>query len=211
MAQQFPISPLIDIQTDAFVTQYQHGVWWSMHGDEQGQGPVADTYLVSNLQSYVARGYFDGQHDSWLPHLGFFLGMYHGGVLSPETGQLRPDVTTLAVLTNAHARDGYSAGREGFFTEMDPHERRYSETTLLQQFSEVALEVPFWKEAQRVWFFYVGCLLGELSGHLFPMTEDEHLHWTQVNQSYQQDVSTRYKVSQERTTEPLPVVVPQEA
>jgi len=120
MAQRPPVSPLIDVQTDAFAKQYQHGVVWSLYGDEQGQGPVRDIYLVTNLHSCRARGYFDGQHDHWLPHIGFFLGMYHGGVLSPETGQLRPDVTTLAILTNQHASDGYSTGREDFFTGLDP-------------------------------------------------------------------------------------------
>lgn len=201
MAQRFSVSPLIDIQTDAFATQYQYGVWWSMHGDEQGQGPVRDTYLVTNLQSSIARGTFDGQHDHWFPHLGFFLGMYHGGVLSPETGQLRPDVTTLAVLTNDYARDGYAAGREGFFMEIDHKERRYSETALLQQFSEIALESPFWKDAHRIWFFYVGCLLGELSGNLFPMTEYDRVQWKRMDQRYQQQYTTTLceADSQERT------------
>jgi len=210
MAQRFPVSPLIDIQTDAFATNYQQGVWWSMHGDEQGQGPVQDTYLVTNLQSCIARGYFDGQHDHWFPHLGFFLGMYHGGVLSPITGQLRPNVTMLAVLTNQHARDGYSIGREDFFTDVDPQQRRYGEKALIHQIGEVALESVHWKDPQSIWFYYVGCLLGELSGTLFPMTEQDCLLWKQSDQRHQ-EASTQWKASQERITEPLPVAVSQEA
>ena len=208
MAKRFPVSPLIDVQTDAFATQYYQGIWWSMHGDEQGQGPVRESYLVTNLQSCVTRGYFDGQHDHWHYRLGFFLGMYHGGVLQPETGQLRPDVTTLAVLTNAHAQDGYSVGREDFFTELDPQERRYTETALLHQLRDVALESPFWKDAHSTWFFYVGCLLGELSGNLFPMTEHDRLLWKQSDQRHQ-EASTQWKASQERITEPLAVAVSQ--
>jgi len=206
MAQRPLVSPLLDVQTDAFAKEYQHGVVWSMYGDEQGQGPVRDTYLVTNLQSCRARGYFDGHHDHWLSHLGFFLGMYHGGVLSPRTDQLRPDVTALAVLTSQGARDGYSVGREDFFTALDPQERRYTEQTFLQQVRNVTLESVYWKDPQCVWLYYVGCLLGELSGNLFPMTEQDRVLWKQLDQQHQ-EASTRWKASQGRYTEPLPVVV----
>ncbi len=206
MAQRPPVSPLMDVQTDAFATQYQHGVLWSMYGDEQGQGPVRDTYLVTNLQSCRARGYFDGQHDHWLSHIGFFLGMYHGGVLSPQTGKLRPDVTTLAVLTTQQSRDGYAIGREDFFMGLDPQERRYTEQVLLQQVRDTALESVYWKDPHQVWCYYVGYLLGELSGTLFPMTEQDRMLWKHIDQRHQ-EASTRWKASRERQTEPLPVVV----
>ena len=45
--------PLIDIQSAEFARQYELGIWWSMYGDEQGQGPVPASYLVTNLQRYV--------------------------------------------------------------------------------------------------------------------------------------------------------------
>jgi len=206
MAKRPPVSPLMDVQTDAFATQYQQGVVWSMYGDEQGQGPVRDMYLVTNLHSCRARGYFDGQHDHWIPHIGFFLGMYHGGVLSPTIVQLRPDVTTLAVLTNQDARDGYAIRREDFFLGLDPHERRYTEQALLKQVRDVALESVHWKDSQQVWLYYVGCLLGELSGNLFPITEQDRLIWKQIDRRHQ-EASARWKASRERQTELLPVAL----
>jgi hypothetical protein len=33
--------------------------------------------------------------------------------------------------------------------------------------------MAYWKDVDSTWFFSVGCLLGELSGHLFPMNEYE--------------------------------------
>jgi hypothetical protein len=48
------VTPLIDIQSAEFAKQYELGIWWSMHGDEQG--PVSASYLVTNLKSYVERG-----------------------------------------------------------------------------------------------------------------------------------------------------------
>jgi len=90
---------LINIQSAAFAEQYERGVWWSMYGDEQGQGPVVASYLVTNLKDYAERDYF-GTHDPYhLPRLGFFLGMYHGGILSPQAGQLRPDVVADNILS----------------------------------------------------------------------------------------------------------------
>ena len=84
--RQVHVTPLVTMQSEAFAKQYELGVWWSMYGDEQGQGPVRDSYFVLNLEHCIERGYFDGQHDHCLSYIGFYLGMYHGGILSPCTG-----------------------------------------------------------------------------------------------------------------------------
>jgi hypothetical protein len=171
--KQQSLTPLIDIQSAAFAEQYERGVTWSLYGDEQGQGPVPVSYLVTNLKHYAERDYF-GKNDPYhLYHLGFFLGMYHGGVLEPSTGHLRPDVTALACLDHMDAKRGYGAGREFFFVEAEPHERRMTESYLLERLHESVSEMVSWKDADSTWFFSVGCLLGELSGHLFPMNEQE--------------------------------------
>ena len=46
-------TPLLDIQSADFAEQYEYGVWCSMCGDEQGDGPVAASYLVTNLKLYA--------------------------------------------------------------------------------------------------------------------------------------------------------------
>jgi hypothetical protein len=125
--------PLIDIQSAEFAKQYEFGRWWSLYGDEQGQGPVPVSYLVTNLKRYAERDYFGTNDPYHLSHLGFFFGMYHGGILSPHTGERRPDVTTLAHLDHRDARRGYRAGRACYFVEDEPHEQARSgwETRLL--------------------------------------------------------------------------------
>src|SRR5579859_5299445 len=113
------IVPFIDIESAEFAKQYELGITWRLYGDEQGQGPVPASYLVTNLQRYAEHDYFNTNDSYHLSHLGFFLGMYHGGILSPQTGQCRSDVTTLAHLDHRDARRGYRAGREFYFSAGD--------------------------------------------------------------------------------------------
>lgn len=165
--------PLIDIQSAEFAKQYELGRWWSMYGDEQGQGPVPASYLVTNLKRYAEQDYFGTNDPYHLHHLGFFLGMYHGGILSPHTGQRRPDVTTLAHLDHRDAKRGYRAGREFYFVDAEQHELRYTESSLIGRLRESVTEMAPWRNGDGTWFFAVGCLLGELSGQCFPMTPAE--------------------------------------
>jgi hypothetical protein len=56
---------------------------------------------------------FDGHpEESLRQDIGFFLGMLHGGVLTPE-GTLRPDANTLVILHTRNFREGYARGRRG--------------------------------------------------------------------------------------------------
>ncbi|HYT29058.1 MAG TPA: hypothetical protein VEL72_08565 [Ktedonobacteraceae bacterium] len=146
--KQQSLTPLIDIQSAAFAAQYERGVWWSMYGDEQGKGPVPASYLVTNLKDYADRDYFGTNDPYHLSHLGFFFGMYHGGILSPQTGQRRPDVTTLAHLDHRDARRGYRAGRAFYFVEAEPHEQRYTEGRLIERLRESVTEMASWRDGE---------------------------------------------------------------
>ncbi|HEX6551783.1 MAG TPA: hypothetical protein VF026_03410 [Ktedonobacteraceae bacterium] len=173
ITNKLSVTSLIDIQSAEFAKQYKLGKWWSMYGDEQGKGPVPVSYLVTNLKRYTEQDYFCTNDPYHLSHLGFFLGMYHGGILSPQTGQRRPDVTTLAHLDHRDAKRGYRAGREFYFVDAEPHERRYTEYSLIERLRESVSEMASWHDGESTWFFAVGCLLGELSGQLFPITPTE--------------------------------------
>ncbi len=105
--------------------------------------------------------------------------MYHGGVLSPHTGQLRPNVNALIVLDSPDVARGYRVGREAFFHEVEPH-YRYSEHTLIEHLHELIREEPCWKEPEEIWGYALGCLLGELSGFLFPETAEEARAWQET-------------------------------
>ncbi len=189
--------PLIDIQSAAFAEQYVRGVWWSMYGDEQGKGPVAASYLVANLKHYAEHDHFGTSDPYHLHHLGFFLAMYHGGILSPQTGQLRCNVKTLAHLDHRDARRGYRAGREFYFVDAEPHELRPTESSLIARLRESVGEMAAWQDSERTWFFSVGCLLGELSGQLFSMTPaEQRVYFTRRKRLEQ--AHKRHKVAQEQ-------------
>ncbi len=54
MATEVQVPPLIDLQSEAFAEEYERGIWWSLHRIEQGKGPAPDSYLVTNLKTFVA-------------------------------------------------------------------------------------------------------------------------------------------------------------
>lgn len=111
---------------------------------------------------------------NWFPNPGFFLGMVHGSLFSPQTGELRPHVTTLVTLSDPAVIRGYRAGRVWFFYEADPEERRLTDTSLMQRLHELATERHTYRDKHSTIHFALGCLLGELSGHVFPLTQQEH-------------------------------------
>lgn len=165
-----PFTPLPDIESPEFTKQYELGVWRRMHGEEQGCGLVAVSYLVTNLKRYAQRGYFTSPDPSHLHHIGFFLGMYHGSILSPQTGEPRPEVTMLARLDHEQARRGYTVGREFCFVEATPDERRWSESGLVARLRENVGEMAAHHDADDTWYFSVACVLG---GTEYPMLPHE--------------------------------------
>lgn len=188
------IIPLIDIESTEFAEQYELGITWRLYGDEQGSGPVPASYLVINLQRYAEHEYFSTNDPYHLSHLGFFLSMYHGGILSPQTGQRRSDVTALAHLDHRDAKRDYRAGREFYFVDAEPHEQRYTESSLIERLHESVGEMAVCRDSESTWFFYVGCLLGELSGPLFPMTPAEQQVYLPQRQRLEQ-VRQRHRIT----------------
>ncbi len=171
--------PLLDIQSTAFAEQYERGVWWSLHGEGQGTGPFSICSLKATLETYNEHRSCERQDPSWRSHIGFFIGRYHGGVLSPQTGRLRPDVSALIAFDHPDTTHGYRVGREAFFHEVNPH-YRYSEHTLIEHLHELVVDAPCWKEPEGIWNYTLGCLFGELSGFLFPETQEEAQAWQET-------------------------------
>lgn len=165
------VTPLIDMDTSTFAEHYQQGLRWFLFEQHDHNGPISDEDAVETFKSFTHAGLFDRLHEQPLRQaVGAYLGTIHAGVFSPSTGQLRPDVTTLVEIRNQDAAHGYRAGREWFFVDADPRERRYTESRLIERLRESVLEMVHWKDGEPTWFFAIGCLLGELSGQLFPMT-----------------------------------------
>ena len=82
VTRRLSVVPLVEITDPEFGRQYELGVWWALYGDEQGKGRYDDRYLTENVACLLQRG-FD------LSHVGFYLGMIHGGNIDPKTLKLR--------------------------------------------------------------------------------------------------------------------------
>lgn len=170
------ITPLVDIRSASFATSYSQGVYWCLYGEYANDAPLLDHYIVTNLNAYITKGYFDGKHEHCLPFIGFWLGMIHGGVLMPD-GQLRSDVSTLVTCQYQDFVRGYSVGREWYFYDASPRERWQIDTDLIERFRELASEYRSFRNYEHVLHYTLGCTLGELSGHLFPETAQETQVW----------------------------------
>ena len=206
------ITPIVDIQSAEFGHKYQLGAYRARYGDEQGNGPQSDRYLIENITKLLESGHLTDTQSDRFPHLGFYLGMAHCGVLNPQTGELRPHLTTLVTLSDPNFARGYRAGRVWFFYEADPDERPLTDASLVQRIHELAIERHEYRDEESTINFALGCLLGELSGQLFPLTQDEHEHIQREDRQFlAEDEAQRAEMSQERKTGPLPMTVFQEA
>lgn len=168
------IVPLVIIQSSDFRQWYRMGVWWCHHGRE-GQGPLEDTYFSTCFLGGIQRHAYTQPINRYLVRdVAFYLGMIHGGVLS-ATGTIRTDTTTLVHLHETESIRGYQAGREYFFVDADKKEEWYmTEDDLIKRLQELVNEYESYKDARAIVRFGIGCILGELSGHLFPWTREEH-------------------------------------
>lgn len=169
------ITPLCDIHWRDVVHAYVAGLSKSLSTHRE---PVPVSFLVRRLQH--ALSIFDGRHQAAArAFVGSHLGMMHGAILT-ETGSTRENVTTLAVLDTIDARRGYRAGRHWFFYEALPHERRFTDDEFIERLYEVAENSAEWGDnAEQVWRYIIACSVGELSGQVFPLTQEEQARWNE--------------------------------
>lgn len=134
-----------------------------------------DTYFSTCLLGGIQRHAYPQSTNHNLVHsVAFYLGMIHGGVLS-ATGTIRQDITTLVQLHETDSIRGYHAGREFFFVDADKEGEWYpTEDSLIERVRELVDEYYGYKDAIGTIRFSIGCILGELSEHLFPWTHEEH-------------------------------------
>ncbi len=129
------------------------------------------------MHTAIERNWFDLRHEAQLRQtVGFIFGEIHGKVLTPD-GTRRPDVTTLVTLKSRDDQRGYRAGRLWFFYEATPDESTLTDNELLKRLHEYVTDSVMWGDPEGVWSYTVACLVGELSGHLFPLTAQEQQAW----------------------------------
>jgi hypothetical protein len=169
------IPPLVKLHNPPFLKWYRTGILWC-HNDREGEGPLEGRYLADNLLRHMEKGSFNGgQHDNILYQwIAFYVGMIHGGVLLPN-GTLRGDVTTLVTLDDRETQRGYGAGRSYFFLDADTdEERNLTDIALVNRMKRYAVDHMAYHESLESWYYVIGNILGELSGHVFPWTREEH-------------------------------------
>ena len=176
ISKKLSITPLIEVQSATYAQRYVTGVWWRLfgwreHGEVEAQGPLPESYLIDNLKICAQMNRFDGHHDIQMrKDIGFFLGMLHGGVLTPD-GALRPEANTLVILHTQDFREGYERGRRDYFTRYE--EIAHTEDDLLDLLKARAQDNLYLGREQGTLRWAIGCTVGELSGRLFPLTEQQ--------------------------------------
>jgi len=194
------VTSLLDIHYPTFEKLYRDGIRWSLF-KEHNDGSVTDHYVIENLRALLAEAYVDEQHGSWLQLIGFHIGRLHGAILSPQTGQLRPGVTALVRFQNEDAARGYRVGREWYFIDAQPDKRTCTDAKLMERFQELQRESVTFRDGEATWYYAIGCILGELSGQLFPATSQEYTQWEAERQMWLAEY--KQTTRQETDTEPL--------
>jgi hypothetical protein len=187
VTSRLQITPLLDIHHPPFAKLYRDGVYWSLFKERQNS-PITDRSLFENLVVTLTETDLDGQQAYWLPMIGFHFGRLHGAILSAQTGYPRPDVTTLASFQNQEAARGYTVGREYYFIDAQPDERICTDALLLERLQEFDYASVTFQEEEDTWYYTVGCILGELSGQLFPATSEEYARWEADRRFWQAQV-----------------------
>ena len=109
----------------------------------------------------------------------------------------------LARFENDHARRGYGVEREWYFVESlieQPDERTYIDSSLLERLHEIESESIEFHDKEDTWYYALDCILGELSGQLFPATAEESARWETDRHFWQAEA--------ERTTSRTPDIEP---
>jgi hypothetical protein len=101
---------------------------------------------------------------------------------------------------------GTRRGRQWFFEEADPDERTMTDGQLIERIRELTTDAATWHDPEGVWFYIVGRLLGELSGNLFPLTDQERQQWRAEAEEIMKEYLAAHEPDQEsqtQDTEPL--------
>lgn len=110
------------------------------------------------------------------------------------------------MLDTNDARRGYLAGRHFFFYEATPQERRLTDTFLIERFHEIAQECTAWHDADAVWQYAIAGILGELSGQVFPVGQEEHAYWEAQEQVVLVEMAQQQARRDTEPLDPVPVV-----
>lgn len=184
VTNKLSVTPFLEMQDVNFAKNYGYGIRWSLFGERQKSGLVDDGYFVQIFVRNVVAGWFDGQHEQAIfRSIGFCLGMIHGDMLLPD-GRQQPKIATLVHIQDQDFARGYQIGREWFFNEAEPHECMKTDRDLIERLQtfvedQESMYPGYFQTGETdLIFWYIGCLLGELSGYIFPQKDGERDYQT---------------------------------
>lgn len=209
ITSRLQITPLLTIHHPPFAKLYCDGVYWSLFKD-RCRLPLSDRYMLENVRASLRETDVDGQHAYWLPTIGFQFGRLHRAILSAQTGHPRQGITALASFVDANARRGYDVGRHWYFIDAlieQPDNRTYTDACLNERLQELERESLSFHDEENTYYYAFGCILGELSGQLFPTTSEEYARW----EAEDRRAITEYEQERRQTLDtdqfdPVPVV-----
>lgn len=170
-----PVISRLPIANGSFARWYSRGVWWALHGDYQGNGPYADTYLIDNVRQAIRNGWYHDRNSERLRSSGFFLGMIHGGNIDPKTYEPR-QISSIVMLTDPDFQRGYESGRHAPRVVSDQdvmyllyayasscattHALSYASGTIIRTLSHATMHAPPFCEGILVFKDHVSRIVG---------------------------------------------------
>ncbi|HJT58632.1 MAG TPA: hypothetical protein VJ761_19140 [Ktedonobacteraceae bacterium] len=208
ITSRLSVTPLLTIQHPPFEKLYRDGVYWSLFKD-RCRIPLSDRYMLENIRATLRETDIDGQHAYWLPTIGFHFGRMHGAILSAHTGQPRQGITALVSFVNKDAAHGYAIGRQWYFVDAAPDEERTcTDAQLIERLQELESHSVNFSDEEGTYSYTLGCILGELSGQLFPMTAQDTALWEELERQFwtQHATPATRRAPDTDSLDPVPVV-----
>lgn len=203
ITKKLQVTPLFDIRHKEVASAHVEGLYDYLYNCRV---LVPVSYLVSCLRRTITLSTFDGQHQTAArDFVGYHVGSMHGTIIA-TTGSTCQDAATLAELDSKDARRGYLAGRHFFFYEATPQERHFTDAHLIERLHEIAQEYTSWHDAGEVWQYTIACILGELSGHVFPLTQEEQAYWEAQDRAARAEMARQNAHRDTEPLDPIPVV-----
>jgi len=112
----------------------------------------------------------------------------------------------LACFVNSEAAHGYAIGRQWYFVDAQPDEERtYTDTRLIERLQGLERQSVEFHDEEDTWYHSLGCILGELSGQLFPMTAQDTALWQELERQFWAQVQATPLPASTRPGELAPV------
>ncbi len=171
----FPVGAFPQIAEVGIAPTFQHAV--------HGPNNICDACPVMKV------------HIQDVDQFGFYFGELHGCLLLPQTGKLDSNVSALFTCSHPDAARGYYVGRRDCFMDTISPQLIYTDSELLEELRQIALDLKGYPDEENSWYYSIGCVLGNLSVQVFPPTSEERQQWEaeyrRWREEYQQGIANK--------------------